>query len=158
MSSERLPEGWEKRESKSRPGQFYYFNHATGTSHWEAPKHDDVPQVRCSHILVKHRESRRPSSWREDQIVISKEEAYDIIRELQNLIRLSDEGVGGESFESIAQRRSDCSSAKRSGDLGFFKRGEMQAAFENVGFSLKVGEMSGPVETDSGIHLIKRLA
>ena len=36
-------------------------------------------QVRASHILVKHRESRRPSSWKEEKITRTKEEALEIL-------------------------------------------------------------------------------
>ncbi|ETE68950.1 Peptidyl-prolyl cis-trans isomerase NIMA-interacting 1, partial [Ophiophagus hannah] len=36
-------------------------------------------KVRCSHLLVKHNQSRRPSSWREDKITRSKEEALELI-------------------------------------------------------------------------------
>ena len=58
-------------------GQTYYINKSTGISQWEKP---DGPAgrmstVQCSHILVKHRESRRPSSWRQENITRSKEEA-----------------------------------------------------------------------------------
>ena len=58
----------------------------------------------------------------------------------------------------MAQTYSDCSSAKRGGDLGFFGRGQMQPSFENATFDLKVGEMSDIVESDSGIHVILRTA
>ena len=39
-----------------------------------------VSQVQASHLLVKHNESRRPSSWKEDKITRSKEEALEIIK------------------------------------------------------------------------------
>ncbi|UYV73294.1 PIN1 [Cordylochernes scorpioides] len=70
-------------------GQSYYLNAYTKESQWERPTKPAEPpasrqgamdQVRCSHILVKHRESRRPSSWRQDHISRSKEEALDIIK------------------------------------------------------------------------------
>ena len=64
---------------------------------------------------------------------------------------------GERSFEEIASEVSDCSSAKRGGDLGSFGRGQMQKPFEDVSFALKVGELSEPVWTDSGVHIIKRL-
>jgi len=62
-------------------GRTYYVNKETGISQWEKP---DGPAgrmstVQCSHILVKHRESRRPSSWREENITRSKEEALKLL-------------------------------------------------------------------------------
>lgn len=56
----------------------------------------------------------------------------------------------------LAKTYSDCSSAKRGGDLGLFGRNCMQKPFEDAAFNLKVGEMSDIVETDSGLHLILR--
>jgi len=58
-------------------GRTYYVNKETGISQWEKPDGPAVGMstVQCSHILVKHRESRRPSSWRQDNITRSKEEA-----------------------------------------------------------------------------------
>lgn len=63
---------------------------------------------------------------------------------------------GEKKFEDIASQFSDCSSAKRGGDLGPFGRGQMQRPFEDASFGLKVGELSDPVWTDSGVHIILR--
>lgn len=60
-------------------------------------------------------------------------------------------------FRELAEEFSDCSSSKRGGDLGSFTRGQMQKPFEDVAFGLRVGELSGIVETDSGVHIIQRL-
>lgn len=66
----------------------YYLNIYTKESQWELPtsaaKPDgdsakDVSQVQCAHLLVKHRDSRRPSSWREENITRTKEEACAIL-------------------------------------------------------------------------------
>ena len=51
---------------------------------------------------------------------------------------------------------SHCSSAKRGGDLGWFGHGQMMKEFEDAAFGLQVGEMSGPIETQSGVHLLLR--
>lgn len=65
---------------------------------------------------------------------------------------------GKISFAELAQKYSDCSSAKRGGDLGLFGRGTMQKPFEEAAFALKVGELSETVDTDSGVHIIMRTA
>jgi NIMA-interacting peptidyl-prolyl cis-trans isomerase 1 len=102
--------------------------------------------------LVKHKGSRRPSSWREENITRSKEEAREILFKYK-----SDIENGDATFAELAQKYSDCSSAKRGGDLGPFKRGQMQKPFEDASFNLKVGEMTSDiVDTDSGLHIILR--
>jgi len=146
-----LPEGWIKKESKSHPGRPYYFNTVTGASQWEKPA--VVEQIKASHILVKHKDSRRPSSWKEENITRTKEEATEMILEFKKRID------SGESFVDIATKDSDCSSAKRGGDLGSFGPGQMQKPFEDAAYALKVGEMTPhPVYTESGVHLILRTA
>jgi peptidyl-prolyl cis-trans isomerase NIMA-interacting 1 len=108
--------------------------------------------VRCRHLLVKHVGSRRPSSWKEENITRSKEEALAILAE-----HVSAVAEGRVAFEDLAARESDCSSAKRGGDLGHFSRGQMQKPFEDAAFALEVGEISGVVDTDSGVHVIQRI-
>ena len=63
---------------------------------------------------------------------------------------------GEATFEELASKYSDCSSAKKGGDLGPFGRGQMQKPFEDASFALKVGDMSETVVTDSGVHIILR--
>ncbi|VDO96490.1 unnamed protein product [Soboliphyme baturini] len=112
-------------------------------------------QVKCSHILVKHRNSRRPSSWRQDKITRSKEDALELIEAKFTELKTASFTY---KFSEIASKYSDCSSAKNDGDLGYFSRGEMQKAFEECAFALKIGDVSNPVFTDSGVHLIYRTA
>mmetsp|Transcript_36392 Transcript_36392/g.102801 ORF Transcript_36392/g.102801 Transcript_36392/m.102801 type:complete len:113 (-) Transcript_36392:70-408(-) len=112
-----------------------------------------MAQVRASHLLVKHRDSRRPSSWKEQTVTRSKEEALDMIKAFREDI------VSGKvELAELASRESHCGSAKAGGDLGMFGPGEMQKAFEDAAFALEVGELSGPVFSDSGVHLILRTA
>lgn len=123
-------------------------------------RNGDTPEkVRVLHILKKHKDSRRPASWRQDKITISKEEA---IAELKEIISILDESRGDAkelraTFEELAKTESDCTSAKRGGDVGYFGRKKMQPNFEKASFSLGIGEMSGIVETSSGVHVILRL-
>jgi len=158
-----LPKGWEKRMSRSSDRE-YYFNVYTGKSVWERPSQsaeEDVKvpaKIQCLHILVKHSGSRRPSSWRTENITRSKAEAHKILEGYESQLQaVSDEGELRARFKKLASEFSDCSSAKRHGDLGPFGRKEMQKAFEDAAFALKVGEMSGVVDTDSGLHLILRI-
>jgi len=60
------------------------------------------------------------------------------------------------TFADLAKQHSDCSSAKQGGDLGWFKAGQMQKPFEDATFALKIGAISGVVDTDSGVHYILR--
>ncbi|EHK41559.1 uncharacterized protein TrAtP1_005060 [Trichoderma atroviride] len=176
MSETGLPPNWEVRHSNSK-NLPYYFNSAERTSRWEPPAGTDseklkhymaahhsagsrpgavpgVPEgkIRAAHLLVKHRDSRRPSSWREAEITRTKEEAMEIIKAHEQTIR-----SGASTLGDLAPTESDCSSARKRGDLGYFGRGEMQKEFEDVAFTLKVGELSDVVSTASGLHLIERL-
>jgi peptidyl-prolyl cis-trans isomerase SurA len=61
----------------------------------------------------------------------------------------------GADFSELAKKKSQGSSAADGGDLGFFKRGAMVPAFEKVAYSLKAGEVSDPVRTSVGWHVLK---
>lgn len=109
-------------------------------------------KIRAAHLLVKHKNSRRPSSWREADITRTKEDAIGILEGYEERIRSGEITLG-----DLAVTESDCSSARKRGDLGFFGPGEMQKEFEDVAFALKPGEISHVVDTASGEHLIQRL-
>ncbi|KAG6452317.1 putative peptidyl-prolyl cis-trans isomerase dodo [Manduca sexta] len=158
-----LPEGWEARKSRST-GNTYYLNKYTKKSQWDRPdapasledddEDSDLPrEVQCSHLLVKHAGSRRPSSWREENITRNKEEAVELLTEYRRKI-INKEAT----FEELARAYSDCSSAKRDGDLGRFKKGQMQKPFEDAAFALKIGQLSQIIDTQSGVHIILRTA
>ena len=119
----------------------------------EAKEEAEPETVTCSHILVKHEGSRRPSSWREARITRTRDHARQRTEKLRRWVV-----EGKATFEQVAQHESDCSSARRGGDLGPFRRGTMMRPFEDAAFRLRVGELSGVVETDSGFHIIKRTA
>lgn len=150
-----LPEGMTEEQARQLPG-----GHLLG----EAQPDQPLPakeQVRASHLLVKHKDSRRPSSWKEANITRTKEEAADILKQHQAALGPN---PTPEQFSQLASQHSyvhktnpsDCSSARSGGDLGPFGRGQMQAPFEKAAFALPVGGLSDIVETDSGLHLIQR--
>jgi len=61
----------------------------------------------------------------------------------------------GVDFAELAKKRSEGSSSSDGGDLGYFKRGTMVPEFERVAFNLKTGEVSEPVRTQFGWHVLK---
>lgn len=84
--------------------------------------------IKASHILVE-----------------KEEEAKAIVAELK---------AGGD-FGELSKKSTEPGAAERKGDLGYFGRGQMVAEFEKAAFALKVGEISEPVKTDYGYHVIK---
>lgn len=87
-------------------------------------------KIKCSHILVK-----------------KQSEALSIIERLEK----------GESFDKLAKELSiDRGSGKKGGNLGFFGRGMMVKSFEVASFKLEKNQISEPVKTEFGYHVIKR--
>ena len=91
-------------------------------------------------------------------ITRTKDEAISELKQHQaHLLSLPSSDLPAE-FAKIASTESHCSSHSHGGDLGPFRRGQMQKPFEDTTFGLEVGQMSDIVETDSGVHLILRTA
>ncbi len=59
------------------------------------------------------------------------------------------------TFEDAARQKSLCPSGKRGGSLGWFGKGQMVKEFEDVAFTLKKGELSKPIKTQFGWHIIR---
>lgn len=85
-------------------------------------------EIRVSHILVE-----------------TEDEINSIAKQLKE----------GASFSDIAEQKSLCPSGQDGGDLGFFAKGSMVKEFEDVAFSLKYGQISSPVKTQFGWHIIR---
>jgi peptidyl-prolyl cis-trans isomerase C len=77
-------------------------------------------------------------------LVVSEDEAKDIAERLKK----------GEDFAALAKEKSKDTNAE-GGDLGFFTRGQMLKPFEEAVFALDVGDISEPVQTQFGWHIIK---
>ena len=98
-------------------------------------------QVRARHILL---------SFPPDATEAQRDSVEALARELRRRAR------EGEDFGALARQYSDDQgSASAGGDLGTFGRGEMVPAFEEAAFALDSGEVSDPVETPYGLHVIK---
>lgn len=89
-----------------------------------------MTEVRASHILVDN-----------------ETHAQQIKAELEK---------GEKSFAELAKEKSEGPSGENGGDLGFFGRGKMAKPFEKKAFDLEVGEVSDPVKTQFGWHIIKK--
>lgn len=82
-------------------------------------------------------------------ILVEQEfEAMDLLKKIEE----------GSKFEDLAQKFSKCPSRARGGDLGEFGKGRMVPSFEEAAFALSVNEVSKPVRTQFGYHLIQRYA
>ena len=100
--------------------------------------------IRASHILISYSGAERATSTR------TKEEALQLAQDLDKRAK------SGEDFAELARAYSDCPTADKGGDLGFFQKGRMVKPFEDAAFALKPGQVSDVVETKFGYHIIKR--
>lgn len=79
-------------------------------------------------------------------LVDSEEKANEILAQIK---------AGDITFEDAARANSTCPSKDQGGDLGTFGRGQMVPEFEDATFAMNVGDVSEPVKTQFGYHLIK---
>lgn len=98
-------------------------------------------QVKLRHILIPLDPSRE-----------SQEKALQLLDSLKTVIE-----QGADFAELAKQYSDDPGTASRGGDLGFVDRGTLVTEFETVAFTLNAGEISEPVKTDFGYHLIQTL-
>ncbi len=68
--------------------------------------------------------------------------------------KLKDEIIKGKDFAQAAKEVSLCPSGQNGGDLGYFKKGQMVKEFEDAAFSMDIGQISNPIKTQFGYHLI----
>ena len=82
-----------------------------------------------------------------------------LLKKQSEVLMVLDRLKKGESFSNLAKELSiDKASGKRGGDLGFFRKGMMVKPFEDVAFKLEKGQISEPVKTEFGYHIIKRIS
>lgn len=111
----------------------------------DIPKDDTPVEISASHILISYKGAERSQATR------TKAAAKVLAGVVLKLAQ-----AAGANFASLAEKHSDGPSKSKGGDLGAFKKGAMAKAFEEAAFKLKVGEISGIVETPFGFHIIKR--
>lgn len=82
--------------------------------------------------------------------------SHILVEKHSHALKVLDEMNTGKNFKDLARKYSTCPSRKRGGDLGFFGRGRMVKEFDKAAFALKVGELSKPIKTQFGYHIIKK--
>ncbi|MEP6537477.1 MAG: peptidylprolyl isomerase [Bryobacteraceae bacterium] len=108
----------------------------------------ELESVQARHILIRYKGS--PVPLREGKQELTEEESLAKATELRKKI------IAGEDFATLAKAESDdVGSGNVGGDLGNFKRGQMVPAFEQAAFSAKLNEVTEPVKTQFGYHIIK---
>jgi parvulin-like peptidyl-prolyl isomerase len=80
--------------------------------------------------------------------------SHILVEEESKANELKKEIDGGYDFANVAKKHSKCPSGESGGDLGFFGKGMMVKEFEEAAFSLEIGQVSEPVKTQFGYHLI----
>jgi len=85
--------------------------------------------------------------WARHILVATEDEAKKVIERLNN----------GEDFGKLAAELSTDGSAQSGGDLGWFGKGAMVAEFQDVAFTLEIGEFSQPIKSEFGYHIIQVL-
>ncbi|MBK9644044.1 MAG: peptidylprolyl isomerase [Deltaproteobacteria bacterium] len=113
-------------------------------------RRESLDEIRLRHVVVQHAGARGvPKS--SAAAGRTREEAQAQAEEALAAL------AAGEPFEAVAARLSDGPMAIHGGDLGWFLRGELGPAFDEVAFALPVGGRSALVETPFGLHIIERM-
>lgn len=111
----------------------------------------DFEQAKLSHILIRYQGTQAPA--RPGQKDLTEAEALAKIQSLRQRIE------GGEDFAKVAIAESDdTGSGAKGGDLGNVSHGQTVPEFESAAFALKPGEVSQPVKTQFGYHIIKLIS
>lgn len=103
-----------------------------------------LESIRASHILIQ---DKRDSLGNIIDSLKTYQQALDIYNKAKN----------GENFEQLAAEYSDDPATKNiGGDLGYFDRRRMTQPFDSAVFALNIGEITGPVRTQYGWHIVKK--
>ncbi|MBI3975861.1 MAG: peptidylprolyl isomerase [Armatimonadetes bacterium] len=116
----------------------------------------EVPEAEVRKAFDQRRaQFDQPEQARVSHILIRVEDPKQEERARQTIVLIQGKLAKGEKFADLARQYSqDPGSKDKGGDLGFFGRGAMVPEFEKVAFSLQPGQVSGPVKTQFGYHLI----
>ncbi len=107
-----------------------------------------VERARARHILIRYQGARSGG----DRAQHTRDGAEALAEKLLEQVKKP-----GADFAALAREHSEDSSASRGGDVGLRARGELARGFEKALFAMSPGQISGPVETEFGFHIIQRV-
>jgi peptidyl-prolyl cis-trans isomerase C len=164
LSQEGKRRGLDKTPAFQFQSRFQLDNYLAGVTYGQLGKEGKVSEEDCQkyydqhkqewdgvtgrHILIRFQGS--PVPVRTGQKELTEAEALAKVQDLRKRV------VAGEDFAALAKAESDdVSSGANGGDLGTFHHGQMVPAFDAAAFALKPGEISEPVKTQFGYHIIQ---
>ena len=101
-------------------------------------------QVRASHILIKTVNDDL-TDLPKDKVEAAKKQIDEIYEKV----------LAGEDFAELAKQYGQDGTKDKGGDLGYFSKGDMVKEFSDAAFALNVGEISKPIKSQFGYHIIK---
>jgi len=124
----------------------YHERRALRDAYFDVKIHDAVTEAEAKKIYDEKIGQLKPEQEVHARhiLVATEDEAKEVAERLKK----------GEDFATIAKEKSKDTSAE-GGDLGFFGRGQMLKPFEDAAFALDAGQISAPVQTQFGWHIIK---
>lgn len=149
-------DGWELRELKEHPGRPYYYNKVTHDSTWIRPiKYPGLqlewpPLISVLCILIKHKDSPNNDNSKNKHKNLTKDEAKQKIEDI--FLKITE----GQKFEDLAKKESDLLPHYKSWKIGWISRKTFDPVFEDIAWSLGIGELSRPIETENGWQIILR--
>lgn len=117
--------------------------------------HNTLKDINVTDDEMKDFYEKNKARFQKGESVSAK---HILVKEEDKIKEIAEELKGDLTFEEAAKKYSTCPSKERGGDLGTFEKGKMVPEFEEAAFNLEVDEVSEPVKTQFGYHLIKTTA